>query len=367
MSLMQMPADGAGAADPAGVRAESLLTYSAYGRAAGSSRVRIFDWLDHLRIRADSFTYLNQSSNSARSLASRPLAVARAELKLRGDARRSGAGTVLLSRQASPFSNGALESRLLRGAARGVYDFDDALMSEPEGRLSAIWSKRRTWHRAVAAADVVIAGNDYLASEASRLNGNVVTIPSCVEPGNYVVKTDYVISSSPTAVWLGSPSTEQYLHSIAQPLLALHDARGLRLKLVSSGSASLGVLDRMVDREEWNSHTFGQDLSRADFGIMPLEDNPWSRGKCAYKLLQYGAAGLPMVGTPVGANKDVLRRADGLETSTVSEWADAIDSLISEPIERRAERGRAGRDAIEAEYSFSRWAGAWQEALGLVQ
>lgn len=351
------------ASSPARVLEGSLSTYSSYGRGAGSSRVRIFDWLDHLNLQAESFTYLNQSSNSARALASTPLAVVQTELSLR---RRVGcAETVLLSRQASPFSNGAVESRLLERAARGVYDFDDALMHEPKGRLTAIWSKSRTWHRAVAAADVVIAGNEYLATQASSLNSNVVTIPSCVEPGNYRIKADYTISSSPTAVWLGSPSTEKYLLSIAQPLLTMHQSSGLRLRLVSAGNASFGELDRMIDRAEWNPLTFGEDLASADFGLMPLEDTPWSAGKCAYKLLQYGAAGLPMVGSPVGANKRVLRLSDGFETSTLSEWADAMDSLISEPINRRAERGRAGRTAVEAEYSFSRWATTWQGALGL--
>lgn len=342
-----------------------LLTITSYGRTAGSARVRVFDWLDWLSIDATSETYLDGSTNSMAKLAASPAPVIAAELRLRNLARAPDINRLLLSRQASPLSGGRLEERLLRRADHGVYDFDDALMHSPVGRLEAIWSKRRTWARSTAAADVVIAGNDYLADRASHLSGNVVTIPSCVDPGRYEVKLDYRIGDRPRAVWLGSPSTETYLQHIAPALVTLNESIGLRLTLISAGDADLGPLRPMADRVSWTLDGFSAELAKADFGIMPLDDNEWTRGKCAYKLLQYGASGLPLVGSPVGANADVLTGANGFAAENRDDWVSAIEALVAESTAAREIRGRKARETVQGSYSFSAWEDAWLDAMAL--
>ena len=325
----------------------------------------MFDWVDHLRLNASASTYLDQGSNSLRSVASHPVRVLRAELRLRNEVRNLSGSTSLVSRQASPFSNGNIERALLSVAEHGVYDFDDALMHSPLSTSERLWSKRKTWRRSVEAADVVIAGNDYLAAAAAEFNSNVVVIPSCVEPDQYVLKRNYELSDVPVAVWLGSPSTEHYLSGIAETLLTLHTSHGLRLKVISAGAASLGELDHMVDRVEWTADGYQNELAISDFGVMPLNDTAWTRGKCAYKLLQYGAAGLPMVGSRVGANRAVLEASDGFAVLSAGEWHDAIFALINESSERRTRRGAHGRAAIERDYSFAAWSPRWIQAMGL--
>lgn len=342
-----------------------LRTITSYGRRAGSARVRVFDWLDWLGLEATSDTYLDGSSNSPGVLARNPQGLIAAELRLRRTARSVGDDTVLLSRQASPFSNGVIEARLLYNSARGIYDFDDSLMFSAGGRLDSLWSKSRVWTRAVVAADVVIAGNAFLANEASPHSRNVVVIPSCVNPDDYPGKKKYEIGAAPRAVWLGSPSTEPYLRLVANPLLVLHRSSGLRLTVISAGAADLGVLEPMVDRVPWSPSTYARDLAAADFGIMPLDDTPWTRGKCAYKLLQYGATGLPMIGSPVGANTDVLQRSDGLLASSSDDWVAAMESLVQESPERRARRGATSLTAVTEGYSFAAWESKWRSALNL--
>ncbi|MFJ8896233.1 glycosyltransferase family 4 protein [Leifsonia sp. NPDC102414] len=338
-----------------------LRFVTSYSRSAGSARVRVFDWIDHLALEANGSTYLDLPANSMGALGKRLPGVVGAELRLRREASRHD-GTLLLSRQASPFSNGSIEERLLRNAQRGVYDFDDALMFSPLTRTERIWSKRRTWARAVASADVVIAGNAFLAEQAERLSREVAIVPSCVEPSEYVVKS-HRDEDVPTAVWLGSPSTEQYLRTIAEPLLLAHRERGLRLIVISAGAAPLGDLDPMVTRLDWRSETYAENLLRGDFGIMPLDDDPWTRGKCAYKLLQYSAAGLPSVASPVGANATVLDRTEGIAAKDPTQWGEALVAMIDEGSDGRARRGAAARAAIERDYSFNAWAESWKQIV----
>ena len=344
---------------------DSFVTVTSYGRGAGSARVRVFDWIDHLGLDVTQVDYLGTSRIDPRVLVRDPVAVARAELMLRRTARTSAGSAVLLSRQASPFSNGGVERALLSRAAHGVYDVDDALFAHPRSAREGLWSKRRTWNAAVAAADVVIAGNDRLADVARERAHEVVIIPSCVEPESYTAKPSYSIAEVPRVVWLGSPSTEHYLTKIADALLQLHHARGLRLTVISAGSARLGRLDAMIDRVEWSPEAMTAHLAAADVGIMPLEDSEWARGKCAYKLLQYGAAALPMIGSPVGANREVLRAAGAPDPTTNDEWVGAIEQIIDASDHERQLLGRRGRALVQDHYSFTAWAPLWRRAVGL--
>lgn len=340
-----------------------FTTISTYGRAGGSARVRLFDWIDWLGLQGHFETYLNTASNSPSILLRRPIAVAAAELRLRQLRRRVARGPLVISRQASPFSQGVLEAELLRVSSHGVYDFDDALyLQGARGRLSA---KSRVWRNATAAADVVIAGNPLLAEHAAERNPNTVVIPSCVDPDHYEVKSSYALAEVPRAVWIGSPSTEKFLQDIADALLHVHRTTGLRLTVISAGGARLGALDTMIDRVRWQLTTFASELTSTDFGLMPLPDTDWTRGKCAYKLLQYGAAGLPLIGSPVGANRTVLELADGLTPTTTDDWIAALQQMIDESAARRAERGERARAAITSSYSYAAWADTWRSAVGL--
>jgi glycosyltransferase involved in cell wall biosynthesis len=247
-----------------------------------------------------------------------------------------------------------------------VYDFDDAIYVGSGSAVRRIWSEKKAWQRSVEAADVVIAGSDVLAESASAIRSDVVLIPSCVEPSNYRVKQDYEIHGHPVAVWIGTPSTERFLSGIADALLSLHRRWGLRVRVISAGSASLGVLDPIIDRIQWNVDTFVHHLASADLGIMPLPNTLFERGKCAYKLLQYGATGLPSVGSPVGANVQALSRIGGISAVTTNRgWEKSISSIIEAGAVDRAAMGAASRRGVEDHYSYKSWADVWLRATRL--
>ena len=345
--------------------APSLVTVTAYGRGAGSARVRVFDWVDHLGIDARSISYLDTSRLDAHTLLASPAAVMHAEAQLRQASNARSESPLLLSRQASPFSNGGIERALLSRSARGIYDFDDALFAHPVSSRERLWSKRKTWGAAVRSADLVIAGNDYLAGAAEGFAREIVVIPSCVDPDAYLWKDDYTLSGPPRAVWLGSPSTEHYLTLISAPLLELNRTRGLRLTIISAGAAPLGNLSGMVDRVQWSPERATFSMAAADVGIMPLDDTSWSRGKCAYKLLQYGACGLPMVGSPVGANSDFLRAAGAPAPGSAEEWVGALEEVLDAPASARESAGHRAKAVVRDLYSFQAWAPTWRSAVGL--
>lgn len=342
-----------------------LHTISSYGTTASSTRVRLNDWLRYLGIKATHHHYAGLGNNRPRSIAANAPGVARAEIALR---RLDLTGQrVIISREASPFSRGDIEERLLGRAAHGVYDFDDALFDErsPVRRLLRTEDKCR---RATAAADVVVAGNEHLANWAEQHSKDVRIVPSCVDPRDYVPKTNWSITADvPTLVWLGSHATEQFIVQIAPALLEVNRRTGALLVLISGAedNARLAPLSQMISRIPWSLDTFASALAQADVAIAPLDDAPYSHGKCAYKLLQYAATGLPIVGSPVGANKLALQRFDGLAATTGDDWVQGLVQVLSEATSRRSVRGSVGRTAVDLHYSFDAWKSPWCGATGI--
>lgn len=337
-----------------------------YGRSAGSSRVRIFSWLDRIALPVQINSYLSTHNASPRQLLAHPVRVLQAEARLRTLA-RSGPQWLLLHREASPLSRGALEAGLLRASEAAIYDLDDALFVDrgagPAWRRLAPKAPKAV--AAARAADRVVAGNVILADWASEVAHDVVIVPSCVEVERYRTKTDYRLSDPPRLVWIGSADNEHLLCDIAGALLELHRRSGVRLTLIGTRHPSLGDLERMIDRVAWSEGVQHAMLAEADLGLMPLRDDPYSRGKCGYKLLQYAAAGLPAVASPVGTNASILARLGLSDARSTDDWVDAVHTLLELSDDDRARLGRRARQRVIEHYSYDAWLTRWQQAVGL--
>ena len=341
-----------------------ITVVSTYGKSGPSTRVRVLDWLRHTGVSADIYDYVGTRDLSPRSLLAQPVALATAEYKIRKLA-RSSSDVLILSRRASPFGTGRLEKALLSNARHSIYDFDDALWGRPSSLKQSIGDDGAKWRRSVRSADVVIAGSPYLAESAVSAGArDVREIPSCVEVSDYSVRKEFeFIDSAPTILWFGSPSTEVYLRAVEEPLRRICEMYGARVVAVSAGSGDLGALDPFTTRVDWTPRLATQLATLGDIAIAPLEDTELARGKCAYKVLQYAAAGLPIVGSPVGANSPALQMFDALSPTRVDDWFDALREVIDESACRRQSRGRVARAAVEQNYSFERWAPNWVNAV----
>jgi hypothetical protein len=163
-------------------------------------------------------------------------------------------------------------------------------------------------------------------------------------------------------VWVGSSSTLKGLERFAPTLSAIGRAvPGTRLKLVCDRFAHFPGLP--VERCVWNEATEAQEIAAADIGIGWVPDDPWSRGKCGLKVLQYQAAGLPVVANPVGVQADFVRDGEtGFRAATADEWVNAVRALAADAA-LRARLGAAGRKQVEGRYSVDSGARRWVEAL----
>ena len=194
------------------------------------------------------------------------------------------------------------------------------------------------------ASDAVTAGNGYLAARASSYidSRRVHIVPTCVDSSRYTLANHKRGPATARLVWIGQQSTLPSL-DLAAEHLALASARlaGLSLRVICDRFPDLAGV--RVVRREWSINDEALELADADIGINWLPDDSWSRGKCGLKVLQYMAAGLPVVANPVGMNREmVVHGRTGFLASTPEEWADAIERLASNPKLRQA-MGQRGR------------------------
>lgn len=263
---------------------------------------------------------------------------------------------VWVEKEMLPWIPAWLELGLLPAKARLIVDYDDAVFHRYDGHrfrvVRGLLGKKID--RVMQRANLVVAGNDYLASRAREAGAaRVEILPTVVDTTRYGVTVAVPGAHQlPVIGWIGSPLTAKYLLSIAP---ALQEIVSRKLARVIAVGADVGLLnDLPVEVQPWTEATEVDDIQRFDIGIMPLPDSPFERGKCGYKLIQYMACGKPVVASPVGVNSTIVRdRVDGFLASTHQEWISALTKLIADP-ELRQQMGCAGRHRIENEFSLQR-------------
>ena len=250
-----------------------------------------------------------------------------------------------------PYFPAWAEAVLARLDVPYVFDYDDAIfhMYDQHPRRAVRQVLGGKIGRVIAGARATTAGSQYLADYASRHGRHVHVVPTVVDLERYPVKNGSAGDRPFTVGWIGSPSTSVYLDLVAPALQAVAAEAPLRLILVGSPPRTIPGVD--VDVRKWSEEREVQDLLECDAGIMPLPDAPWARGKCAFKLIQYMACGLPTIAAPVGANREVVDERTGLFATTTEEWTTALRKLRDAP-DLRADLGRAGRARIEDRYSL---------------
>lgn len=255
---------------------------------------------------------------------------------------------------------------LRRSAGRLLFDFDDAVFLRDSYAVRGLHDRRRLRRFAglIRCADAVIAGNTFLAEHAARWTATprIHVIPTCVDPSCYPLTEPARRGAGVELVWVGSSSTLQGLQAIAPLLEEMgRNVPGVCLKLICD--RFLQLRDLPVVPVPWTESGEAEEIARADIGISWLPDDLWSRGKCGLKVLQYMAAGLPVIANPVGVQVEMVKHGEtGFLAQTPAQWIEAARRLAHDP-ELRRRMGRAGRRLVESRYSVAAGAARWTALL----
>jgi glycosyltransferase involved in cell wall biosynthesis len=224
-----------------------------------------------------------------------------------------------------------------------VLDVDDAIW---------VYGGEAFARRLARLCDLVVCGNGFLAEQFARWHGRVEVLPTAVDTDRFRPGGEAPRGDAPVIGWTGTASTLPYLHAIERPLgeiLRRHPRATLRV--VCDRPPELPSLGGRVAFVRWSPAVEVRAIQDMAVGLMPLEDSIAARGKCSLKMLLYMACEVPVVVSPIGANRDVLSHGEvGFAASSADDWVDAIDLLLREP-ERARAIGVRGRGTVEEHFS----------------
>lgn len=262
---------------------------------------------------------------------------------------------VMIHREASPIGPPIFEWWIAQVAKkRVIYDFDDAIWIKNTANPWISWLKNpEKTNRICTWSSMVYVGNQYLADFATQYNDNVLIIPTTIDTEhhhNITKKHSKNQAGKEICIgWTGSHSTLPYLKNVEGVLKAIQRKHNVCFKIIAD-KAPQG-LTIPFDFEEWNIVDEIDQLQAIDIGIMPLPDEEWAKGKCAFKALQYLSLGIPCIASPVGANKNVvLENQTGLLAETKNEWIEALERLLMDHA-LRSRLGEAGRGHVIERFS----------------
>jgi glycosyltransferase involved in cell wall biosynthesis len=272
---------------------------------------------------------------------------------------------VLVLREAMMIGGPWLERALARRGLPLIYDFDDVIWrANPEGRNGMLALVRMPWKTGAicALASAVTVGNEHLASYARRFSRHVHLVYTSVDVDQYPALPEPASDVPFTVVWAGSPTTRPNLETIRPALDALALRRPVRLRVICD--AAPPPFERVeLEFVRWSAVGEAERLADSHVGVMPLPDNPLTRGKCGLKALQYMALGRATVVSPVGFNAEIVQDGEnGLWATTTEEWVAALDRLAGDPA-LRGRLGAAGRVTVHARFSARRSAARLAEIV----
>lgn len=240
-----------------------------------------------------------------------------------------------------------------------VFDLDDPLWerydSPTHGRLAMLLKMPEKTMTLFRLASRIVAGNEYVAAFARRFNPRTSIIPTVVDTDIFREPSRREVERIPTIGWVGSHSTLQHLEPIL-PALA-QAARQVRFRLQITGAGrEIAMPSVEVRNQAWRLESEVESFQSIDIGLYPLTEDSWSIGKSAFKAVQYGACGVPCIGSPVGAVSSMIQHGrTGLLAESLQAWIDAVVTLVKSP-ELRLSMGAEARKMVESHYSLRVWA-----------
>jgi glycosyltransferase involved in cell wall biosynthesis len=206
----------------------------------------------------------------------------------------------------------------------------------------------------VKGSDAVTVGNQFLKNEVLRVDPGkkIFIIPTCIDTDLYPQKKKISNRQEIILGWIGTKGNLRYLQKL-EPVFETLKQRfpQIRLEIVSNDFYDSSCLPTI--KKPWKLEDENEDLTSFDIGLMPLNDDLWSKGKCGLKIIQYLSVGIPVVCTPVGINSDIIKDGEnGFWATNPHEWIDRLSTLIENP-DLRYQMGLKGIETVEREYSLT--------------
>ena len=264
---------------------------------------------------------------------------------------------VFLQRETLPYLFPLIDLLICAFSKKVIFDFDDAIYmrATPENRIKSFFHDKNNIAGILKLCDKVIVSNSYLAEYAKKYNNNVFIIPTTILRADFAELAQRATDNTlPVIGWMGSCSTAKYLKIVENALKNLAQKYDFIFRIV--GAENISIVGVTVECKQWRKEQQLIDLVSFDIGIMPLTNDPWTRGKAGFKLLQYMGAHVACVASPVGINTEIIQDGiNGMLAANEQEWVEKLEFLLTHPHERKI-IAAAGRDNVLQQYVLEAYA-----------
>jgi hypothetical protein len=243
--------------------------------------------------------------------------------------------------------------RLRRAAKRLFFDLDDAVWMGKKNHVPYRSGKQaRRFGFLMRFLDGAICGSPYLEQKIQSSTPKLKTrlIPTSVP--KFPSRNHRETGNTPAVVWVGMGANVAQVEAMEAELLAAHTGHPFLLRIVSNRSP---LFRQFTSWEfiEWSEKAEYDSIACSDLGIMPLVDDGFTRGKCAYKALQYMACGLPVVASDVGVNRAWIKETGSGLVVKPGAWVSALVQLLSDPALRK-KTGEFGWKTVQERFTHEK-------------
>lgn len=261
---------------------------------------------------------------------------------------------VIIEKELFPYFFSWFEKILFLLKVKYIVDYDDAIFHNYDlnNNKLVLFLMKNKINNVMKYSGCVLAGNSYLAQRAKDAGAKKIIIqPTVIDIDKYKVKKKYN-NNKVVIGWIGSPSSFRCIKRITTVFYELFKKYDIELHIV--GANEKFDLNDNIKYLNWTEESEVDLILKFDIGIMSLEDTPWERGKCSYKLIQYMGCGLPVVASAVGMNiKVVDEGVNGFLVQEEKEWLDKL-SLLIEDSALREQLGKMGREKVESKFNLQK-------------
>lgn len=260
---------------------------------------------------------------------------------------------VLIYREALLTRGIKFERKIAKAGVPIIFDYDDAIwvkdVSSGNKWLSFLKSSDKIKSILPLCTHVTV-GNQYLGEFARKYNQSVTVIPSTIDCTKYVPQertNDKVVIG-----WVGSHTTVKHFELVVNVYHKLKEKYGNAIDFKVIGDPNYSNERLGIKGEPWDNNQEVEHFNSIDIGVMPLEEDAWTKGKCGMKGLLYMSVGKPAVMSAVGMNTNIVTHNDnGYVPVGEEQWFDVLSELIDNPSLRKS-IGEKGRETVLERYSF---------------
>lgn len=228
-----------------------------------------------------------------------------------------------------PFVFKILLSLILKRGTKLYWDFDDHIIESRE-------VTRSIFDYLSDKATAIIVTHDFLKNLVLNCYKDKVFILPTTDGEVYKKLTDSntrleSLCNEIRIIWLGTSVNLQFVKPIIPVLdkFANELSKKVILSIVSNEELSVKTNNLIIENVKWSREIATEYILKSHIGIMPLIDSEFVKGKGGFKLIQYMSGALPVIGSNVGFNKDVIDSSCGFLLDDMYEYSQLKNAVFS--------------------------------------